>query len=231
MVIFCFQNIEKNSNAIKNITRSGTTFTATKLNNTTFTFTQQDNNTWTANSASAAGYVAKGVANKVWKTDASGNPAWRDDANTNTWRGIQNNLSSTSTSDSLSANMGKWLNEHKNPYVSDVVTVKKTVNVANMTDTNVQTVTLSTGTYILFVRFSFSANSNGRRHAEIAHQNGSSWAQHGHYDLPPVNGYYTNACVTDIFTVTGNTVFAARVWHDSGTTLTVQTDLSYIKLK
>ena len=30
------------SSAIKNITRSGTTFTATRLDNTTFTFTQQD---------------------------------------------------------------------------------------------------------------------------------------------------------------------------------------------
>ena len=32
--------------AIKNITRSGTTFTATCYDGTTFTFTQQDNNTW-----------------------------------------------------------------------------------------------------------------------------------------------------------------------------------------
>lgn len=33
------------SDAIKNITRSGTTFTATRADDTTFTFTQQDNNT------------------------------------------------------------------------------------------------------------------------------------------------------------------------------------------
>lgn len=33
------------SKAIKSITRSGTTFTATALDGTTFTFTQQDNNT------------------------------------------------------------------------------------------------------------------------------------------------------------------------------------------
>ena len=32
--------------AISNITRSGTTFTATRADGTTFTFTQQDNNTW-----------------------------------------------------------------------------------------------------------------------------------------------------------------------------------------
>ena len=36
------------SKAIKSITRSGTTFTATALDGTTSTFNQQDNNTWTA---------------------------------------------------------------------------------------------------------------------------------------------------------------------------------------
>ena len=37
--------IKDAASAIKNITRSGTTFTATKLDGSTFTFTQQDNNT------------------------------------------------------------------------------------------------------------------------------------------------------------------------------------------
>lgn len=36
------------SAAVSSITRSGTTFTATRANGTTFTFTQQDNNTWIA---------------------------------------------------------------------------------------------------------------------------------------------------------------------------------------
>lgn len=42
------------SDSIKNITRSGTTFTATRADGTTFTFTQQDNNTWTAMTGATA---------------------------------------------------------------------------------------------------------------------------------------------------------------------------------
>lgn len=46
-------NIDQ-SKAIKNITRSGTTFTATCLDDTTFTFTQQDNNNYDRNRYNAA---------------------------------------------------------------------------------------------------------------------------------------------------------------------------------
>ena len=88
MVIFCFQNIEKNSNAIKSISRSGVTFTATKLNNTTFTFTQQDNNTTYANYVGAttaangtAGLVpAASVANRL--KFLRGDATWQVPTNT-----------------------------------------------------------------------------------------------------------------------------------------------------
>lgn len=71
------------SDAVKTITRSGTTFTATKADGSTFTFTQQDNDTWNANAVDTAGYVAAPTssnAGKVWKTDSTGAPAWRDEA-------------------------------------------------------------------------------------------------------------------------------------------------------
>ena len=51
------------SGAIKNITRSGTTFTATKLDGTTFTFSQQDNNTT---------YTFTGGTNKFTVTPSEG---------------------------------------------------------------------------------------------------------------------------------------------------------------
>ena len=52
----------KATEAIKSISRSGTTFTATRCDGTTFSFTQQDNNTTYGNaSTSAAGLVSTGT--------------------------------------------------------------------------------------------------------------------------------------------------------------------------
>lgn len=107
--------------AVQNITRNGTTFTATRADGTTFTFTQQDNNTWKANTSSSEGYVASGAgqANKVWKTDASGNPAWRDDANTQTITGVKGNAESsyrTGNVNLTAANLGfNWSGQTGQP--------------------------------------------------------------------------------------------------------------------
>ena len=57
----------KDGSAVKNITRSGTTFTATRRDGTTFTFTQQDNNTTTGTT-----YTAGNVpANTTFGTNGS----------------------------------------------------------------------------------------------------------------------------------------------------------------
>jgi hypothetical protein len=49
----------KDASAIANITRSGTTFTATKRDGSTFTFTQQDNNDDTKNTAGSTDTASK----------------------------------------------------------------------------------------------------------------------------------------------------------------------------
>ena len=63
------------------------------------------------NSRTKDGIVTKGEgqANKVWKTDANGEPAWREDSGAGF--SVEDNLTSTSTTDALSANQGRILNE------------------------------------------------------------------------------------------------------------------------
>lgn len=56
----------KKTEAIKNITRSGTTFTATRCDGTTFTFTQQDTNTHTFASQQINVAVAYGTGSTVF---------------------------------------------------------------------------------------------------------------------------------------------------------------------
>lgn len=125
--------------AIKNITRSGTTFTATKMDGTTFTFTQQDNNTTysagtdmslsstTFNHANS-GVVAGTYGPSTNVTGDNGNTITvpqiavnarghvtgvntRTYTSVNTWRPVENSLTSTSTTASLTAAQGKALND------------------------------------------------------------------------------------------------------------------------
>ena len=127
-----------NTTYIKGLSVSGRTITYTKGDGSTGTITTQDTNTTYSNATtSAAGLMSKddkakldGIAagaNKYSHPTSSGNkhiPAggssgqilrWSADgtavwgADTNTWRGIQNNLTSDSTTDSLAAAQGKAL--------------------------------------------------------------------------------------------------------------------------
>ena len=104
-----FKNIRYlRKNGIKNITRNGTTFTATRLDGSTFTFDQQDNNTtYGLATTSAAGLLRQlnGNTSQYMRGDGT----WQTPPNT--WRGIQNVLTSTSTTESLSAAMGKQLKD------------------------------------------------------------------------------------------------------------------------
>ena len=98
---------------IKSLSVNGTTITYTKDDNTTGTITTQDTNTTydtfkgaTTSEAGSTGLViapVAGNANRYLRSDGT----WAVPANT--WRRIQDNLTSTSTTDSLSANQGKVL--------------------------------------------------------------------------------------------------------------------------
>lgn len=90
---------------------------ATKADITALGIPGQDTNTTYSSFKAAttaadggAGLVpapAKGSANRYLRSDG----AWQVPSDTNTWRGIQNVLTSTSTTDSLSAAQGKVLND------------------------------------------------------------------------------------------------------------------------
>lgn len=90
---------------------------ATKADITALGIPGQDTNTTYSSFKAAttaadggAGLVpgpAKGAANRYLRSDGS----WQVPPDTNTWRGIQNVLTSTSTTESLSAAQGKTLND------------------------------------------------------------------------------------------------------------------------
>ena len=115
------------------------TFTMNQSGNTTIELT--DNNTvythptYTAKSSGlykvavdATGHVSAATA--VTKADITGLGIPASD--TNTWRGIQNNLTSTSTTDSLSAAQGKVLNDKFASYVPTSRTVNGKALSANI---------------------------------------------------------------------------------------------------
>ena len=102
-------NKASRSEAIKNITRNGTTFTATRTDDTTFTFTQQDNND--TYPKAVKNITRNGTTFTATCYDGTTFTFTQQD--NNTWRGCQNNLTSTATDQSLSAYQGKVLNDNK----------------------------------------------------------------------------------------------------------------------
>lgn len=103
---------------------SGTANAATTNGNTHINVT--DDNTF------RSGVTIKGTGATTVTSDASGNVTVNS-TDTNTWRGIQNNLTSTSTDQSLSAAQGKILNEKFGSYVPTSRTVNGKALSANIT--------------------------------------------------------------------------------------------------
>ena len=103
---------------------SGIANAATTNSNTHINVT--DDNTF------RSGVTIKGTGATTVTSDASGNVTVNS-TDTNTWRGIQNNLTSTYTDQSLSAAQGKILNEKFGSYVPTSRTVNGKALSANIT--------------------------------------------------------------------------------------------------
>lgn len=96
-----------NTTYIKGLSVSGKTITYTKGNGGTGTITTQDT-VYTHPTTSGNKHIPSGGSSgQILRWSADGTAAWG--ADNNTWRGIQNNLTSDSTTDSLSAAQGKAL--------------------------------------------------------------------------------------------------------------------------
>ena len=76
--------------------------------------------TSSAGSATQPIYFSNGKPTACTYTLGASVPSGAKFTDTNTWRGIQNNLTSTSTTESLAAAQGKVLNEKFNSYVKEV---------------------------------------------------------------------------------------------------------------
>lgn len=148
---------------------------------------------------------------------------------------LQNNASTTASGYALDARMGKTLQANintKNPQIGGVQSDFKSVNVASGVDTNTATLSISAGTYIIFARIDFSTNNNGRRHGSISAttNGGQSYTPYAYFHTVPVPNFSTAQCITDIIAFPGTTTVVARVWQDSGATLSVGGTLTLIKL-
>lgn len=93
----------------KVIKDSGFTIATSVPANAKFTDTVYTHPTTTGNKHIPSG----GASGQILRWSSDGTATWGSD--TNTWRGIQNVLTSTATDQSLSAAQGKWLNENKFP--------------------------------------------------------------------------------------------------------------------
>lgn len=156
------------------------------------------------------------------------------DNNTDTWRGIQNNLTSTSTDQSLSAAQGKWLNENK----AAMTTLKGSENLNDITTPGMyscgggNSITNKPSNVDAFGLI-VTHNAAGAFYTQILHSNGgvsyrrncnngtwASWTEEKHTDT-----VYTHPS----YTAKSNGLYKVTVddkGHVSGTTAVAKSDIT-----
>lgn len=156
------------------------------------------------------------------------------DNNTDTWRGIQNNLTSTSTDQSLSAAQGKWLNENK----AAMTTLKGSENLNDITTPGMyscgggNSITNKPSNVDAFGLI-VTHNAAGAFYTQILHSNGGvsyrrncnngtwvSWTEEKHTDT-----VYTHPS----YTAKSNGLYKVTVddkGHVSGTTAVAKSDIT-----
>lgn len=156
------------------------------------------------------------------------------DNNTDTWRGIQNNLTSTSTDQSLSAAQGKWLNENK----AAMTTLKGSENLNDITTPGMyscdggNSITNKPSNVDAFGLI-VTHNANGSFYTQILHSNGgvsyrrncnngtwASWTEEKHTDTVYTHPSYT-AKSNGLYKVTVDSK-----GHVSGTTAVSKADIT-----
>lgn len=107
------------------------------------------------------------------------------------------------------------------------------VNVTNGTDTNIcNTGSLSAGTYVFFYRVSFGSNSTGRRAMFLStDSSGSNYAEFSRVQVTPVGGSSATEIVGfAIATVSSATTWYLRAYQNSGSTLSCNGQIRYLKI-
>lgn len=130
---------------------------------------------------------------------------------------------------------GTALNSKYNPIVSVTNRNANSIadkNVATANNTNLGSFTLAAGTWVIFIHVYFSSNTNGRRAVWLATSStGSSMEGQTQDNRAPVNGAGTTCKIQAVFTPTASTTYYVNCYQNSGSTLSVSTRYTTIKLK
>ena len=105
-------------------------------------------------------------------------------------------------------------------------------SVSNASNTNLGSITLEAGTWLVFIYVHFASNTSGRRSAWLATSaTGSSMEGAALDNRAPVSGAVTACKIHCILTPSSSTKYYLNCYQNSGSTLTVTTRYTLVKLK